>query len=136
MVHLAWCATCSIEILRGMLSGVPTKLSRRPLPISAGCCSKRESRRTMRLRLQVTFWRRSGAAFTPVPVSGLHASARGDYADRKMAISDVCGLPGGETLLATNRRSLLVVDKLKVVKARFCVCVCFVVVVGCVSVSA
>ena len=66
--------------------------------------------------MQLTFWRRSGTTFTAVPIATLHASARGDYADRKMAVTDVCSLPTGATLAATNRRTLLVIDKLKVVK--------------------
>ena len=64
--------------------------------------------------VQITFWRRAGDGFNAVPVATLHAGKRGDFADIGMRVTDACGLTSGLTLVATNRCSLLVVEKLKV----------------------
>lgn len=65
---------------------------------------------------QITFWRRSGDGFNVVPVPTLHAGARGDFVDAGMRVTAACGLTSGLTLVATNRSSLLVIEKLKVVQ--------------------
>jgi hypothetical protein len=65
--------------------------------------------------VQITFWRRAGAGFTGVPITSLHAGPRGDFVDAGLSVTDACGLSNGLTLIATNRRSIFVIDKLKVI---------------------
>jgi hypothetical protein len=67
-------------------------------------------------RMQLSFWRRTNTVFTGVPIATLHANNQGAFCDPGLVITDVCGLHAGLTLVATNRHSLLVIDKLKVVK--------------------
>lgn len=66
--------------------------------------------------LQISFWRRTQVTFTTVPINQLHANSKHDYVEAGFAITDFCGLKNGFTLLATNVPSLIVIDKLKLIK--------------------
>jgi hypothetical protein len=69
--------------------------------------------------VQLTFWRRTTSELAAVPIGGLHANSRGDFIEQGLKCTDVVGLANGYTLIATNKASLLVVDKLKLIKTVF-----------------
>ena len=66
--------------------------------------------------VQLAFWRRTNTTFSAVPIATLHANNQGAYVDAGLRVTDVCGLACGFTLVATNRASLFVIDKLKVLR--------------------